>query len=82
MIPIRINHGLPFVSVTVKHKNQILRLDRVLLDTGSAATVFGSDQLEQIGVVPEPQDAIRFMRGVGGVKPLSKSKLMRLEQEI
>jgi hypothetical protein len=66
MTIIRIEQGLPFVSVTVTHNGQVLPLDHVLLDTGSAATVFGSDQLGRIGLRPEPEDSIRFMRGVGG----------------
>ena len=60
MTIIRIDQGLPFVSVTVTHNGQVLPLNHVLLDTGSAATVLGSDQLGRIGLRPKPQDSIRL----------------------
>jgi hypothetical protein len=64
--PIHIVGGLPFVAVTLRANGQELSLERVLLDTGSAGTVFKTDDLRQIGVVPHPADRLRFLTGIGG----------------
>lgn len=37
---IHVNYGLPFVSVTIQFRNKKLALEKVLLDTGSAGTIF------------------------------------------
>lgn len=63
--PIRIMSGLPFVSVIVHANGQTLRLERVLLDTGSAGTVLKADHLITVGVIPLPTDRLRFVQGVG-----------------
>jgi hypothetical protein len=36
---IEVIHGLPFVEVTVLYRGNELRVERVLLDTGSAGTI-------------------------------------------
>ena len=41
-------------------------MERVLVDTGSAGTVFQVDRLALIGLVQEPQDLIHRIYGVGG----------------
>ena len=43
-----------------------LELHNVLLDTGSAGTVFSADSLLAIGLVYEPDDPIHRVQGVGG----------------
>ena len=59
------NLGLPFVSVTVMFRGQKLKLERVLLDTGSAGTIFKADVVGAIGVVPESKDGFDFIRAAG-----------------
>jgi len=66
MTAISIGYGLPFVSVTIEANGTQIQLDNVLLDTGSAATVFKTTDLEQLGVYLEPTDSIHFMTGIGG----------------
>lgn len=61
-------HGLPFISVTIVYKGKKLRMDKVLLDTGSASTLFHADLVRSIGVVPEGNDVVDTIRGVGGVE--------------
>lgn len=60
-----IRYGLPFVTAVVEHDGRTLELDNVLLDTGSAGTLFQIDQLATIGLRMEPEDLIRRIRGVG-----------------
>lgn len=61
-------HGLPFISITIVFKGKELRMDKVLLDTGSASTLFHADLVRSIGVVPEGNDVVDTIRGVGGVE--------------
>ena len=65
---ISVHHGLPFVEVTIQFRGQNLLLEKVLLDTGSAGTIFNADLVENIGVVPEENDVVDAIRGVGGVE--------------
>jgi hypothetical protein len=65
---IDIIYGLPFVSVTICYRNKVLLLKRVLLDTGSAGTVFNADVVDEIGVRVEPEDFLNKIRGVGGIE--------------
>jgi len=44
----------------------MIELKSVLVDTGSAGSVFSADRLQTIGLHMEPEDAIRRIRGVGG----------------
>jgi len=55
---LRIMDGLPFVEVTIAFRGKSLRLGDVLLDTGSAGTIFHSDRLADIGVEPEPKTSL------------------------
>ena len=64
--PIRIIDGLPFVAATLQANGQILQLEQVLLDTGSAGAVFKTDLLESIGVIPLPGDPLHLLHGIGG----------------
>jgi hypothetical protein len=46
----------------------MIELKSVLVDTGSAGSVFSADRLQTIGLHMEPNDAIRRVRGVGGTE--------------
>lgn len=67
--------GLPYVSVALSHRSQSIALTHVLVDTGSGGTVFAADRLIAIGIVPEPQDAVRRIAGVGGAEYVFEKKL-------
>ncbi len=63
-----IQYGLPFVTVIIQFRGQRLILEKVLLDTGSAGTIFNTDVVGAIGVIPESEDVVDTIRGVGGVE--------------
>jgi hypothetical protein len=63
-----IRYGLPFVTAVVEYGGRKVELDNVLLDTGSAGTLFQVDRLMTIGLHMEPEDLIRRIRGVGGAE--------------
>ena len=65
---IEVKHGLPFVAVTIRYRGSELLLDRVLLDTGSAGTIFNANLVGIISVFPEGNDVVDTIRGVGGVE--------------
>lgn len=65
---IDIQHGLPFVKLEVHFRGEKLILDKVLLDTGSAGTIFNANVVDEIGVIPEENDVVDTIRGVGGVE--------------
>jgi hypothetical protein len=43
-------HGLPFVIVTIQFRDKEMLLQKVLLDTGSAGTIFNANLVGAIGV--------------------------------
>lgn len=63
-----ITQGLPVVSANVTWNRRSLHLETVLLDTGSAGTIFSADKLADIGLVIAPDDVIRQVYGVGGME--------------
>ena len=65
---IRIQDGLPYVTATLTYRGQQLVLDKVVLDTGSAGTIFPVEKVAAIGLLPEPHDALHRIRGVGGAE--------------
>ncbi|GIK64113.1 MAG: hypothetical protein BroJett018_19070 [Chloroflexota bacterium] len=66
MTQISINQNLPFVTVTLRANGKTVQLPNILLDTGSAATIFKTDDLIELGIQVELTDRIRTMVGIGG----------------
>jgi predicted aspartyl protease len=75
---IRLEGRLPFVTVSLFHRGFNLALDRVLLDTGSAGTVLSADEVAKLGLVPEPEDVLRRVVGVGGTEFVYSKRIGRL----
>ncbi|MDT3428824.1 hypothetical protein J2Z22_004418 [Paenibacillus forsythiae] len=48
-------YGLPFVRIVIAFRGKELELNKMLLDTGSASTLFNADLVQQIGM-----EAIHF----------------------
>ncbi|MGG4207679.1 retropepsin-like aspartic protease [Paenibacillus jamilae] len=61
-------YELPFVKVKVIFRGAELTLSKMLLDTGSASTLLNADIVREIGMVPEGNDDVDIIRGVGGVE--------------
>ncbi|MNW51347.1 hypothetical protein D3C74_288310 [compost metagenome] len=61
-------YGLPFVTIAIEFRGQRLCLDKVLIDTGSASTLLNADIVRAIGIIPEKDDIVDTIRGVGGVE--------------
>ena len=65
---IYLRDGLPFVSAILTYRGSEIEVENVLLDTGSAATLFSVDKVIEIGLKPERNDAVERMFGVGGTE--------------
>lgn len=63
---IRLVDDLPYVGVVLTYRGQQIRLDNVLVDTGSASTIVSADRVSEAGLQLEPDDAVHRIRGVGG----------------
>ncbi|MDQ0172772.1 retropepsin-like aspartic protease [Paenibacillus tundrae] len=61
-------YGLPFVSIQIEFRGKKVTLEHVLLDTGSASTLLNADVVRGIGMVPEENDVVNIIRGVGGIE--------------
>ena len=75
---IRVQDGLPYVTITLLYRGRQLELFDVLLDTGSAGTTFSADQVFSLGVQYEADDPIHRIRGVGGAEFVFSKQVDRL----
>ncbi|MGB9669499.1 MAG: retropepsin-like aspartic protease [Anaerolineales bacterium] len=57
---------LPFVTIILIHKGRQLEIPDVLIDTGSGGTIFAADYVAKIGIVPQREDTLRYIHGIGG----------------
>jgi hypothetical protein len=75
---LRIEKGLPYVMVEITFQGATLRLDQVILDTGSAGTVFSVEKLVEIGLVPAREDRLREIHGIGGTEYVFTKRVQKL----
>ena len=68
VMQLKLIDGLPYSEVTIVYRNQNINVENVLVDTGSASTIFSSDLMEKVGISPQPDDPLHTIRGVGGVE--------------
>jgi hypothetical protein len=71
--------GIPFTNVTLVFNGIILVLDHVLVDTGSGACVFKTDTLARMGILPNQEDVIQTMGGIGGVEYVVEKQIDSLQ---
>jgi hypothetical protein len=73
-----LKEGLPFVSVTLAYRGATLTVPEVLVDTGSASTILSANQVAQIALIPESEDILHTVRGVGGSEAVFTRRVDRL----
>jgi predicted aspartyl protease len=76
---LRIERGLLFAQITIFHAGQPLTLERVLVDTGSAGTIFQTAVLQRIGIEYSPDDEMHRIRGIGGTEFVFSKRLDRVQ---
>ena len=69
---------LPFVSITMAHRGYDVIINDVLVDTGSASTILAADAVAAVGIVPELNDILSLIRGVGGVETVYSRRIQGL----
>lgn len=74
-VKIRFEGGLLYVSAELVYRSKKLTLSEVILDTGSAATLFSADEAFKLDLFPEPDDPIQRVRGVGGSELVLSKRL-------
>ena len=58
--------GLPFVEINLLHKGKEVRINNVLVDTGSASTIISTEVAIALKLEPSPNDELFRIKGVGG----------------
>ena len=58
--------NLPFVTATLAYRGTVVMAPHVLIDTGSARTIFAADIVFGMQIVPSPEDILYTIRGIGG----------------
>ncbi|MGP0576860.1 aspartyl protease family protein [Paenibacillus peoriae] len=66
-------------SLTITFRGRALRIDDVIIDTGSSHTIISPDSLEEIGVTYETGDSIYEAYGIGGSIPFYTKIMDRIE---
>ena len=66
MIKLNKKYGLPFCDLTVCYKDKVLKINNVLVDTGSGGTILKMDLVEKIGLTIDINDEIEAISGIGG----------------
>ncbi len=75
---IQLRDGLPYITASLTYQGQQLSFKNVLLDTGSAGTIFSTDSVLTIGLTYEPDDMVHRIRGVGGTEFVFSKRVDRL----
>jgi hypothetical protein len=61
-----LKYDLPFVTIKISYRGKIKEVPSVLVDTGSGSTILSADVVSEVGIIPEPEDTLYNIRGVGG----------------
>jgi len=72
-------NNLPFTTITVTYKGVEVTVDNILIDTGSATTILAVDTVAALNIIPEPQDTLHLIRGVGGTEVVFSRRLDTLK---
>lgn len=70
---------LPFMTVGLSYEGQSIEIQDVLVDTGSASTLFAADAVAAISLFPQPTDELRLIRGVGGTEAVFSRTIDNVE---
>lgn len=70
---------LILIPVTVVYQGREVKVEDMVVDTGSATTMISTDVVAQIGIVPELDDILHVVRGVGGTEVVFSRRVDRLQ---
>ncbi len=75
---LELKNDLPFATVTVIHQGEAVKITDVLVDTGSATTIFSADIMALVHIIPSPDDLLFTIRGVGGIEVVFSRRIDHL----
>jgi predicted aspartyl protease len=70
---------LLLVPVTVAYRGRRIQVPDLVVDTGSATTMISTDAVARVGIIPEPQDTLHFVRGIGGTEVVFSRRVDHLQ---
>ena len=74
-----LRNGIPFISIQINHDRHSFLVDNVLIDTGSAGSIFSAEVFAKFDVVPEHTDKVHRIAGVGGYEYVIEKKIDSIE---
>ncbi len=77
-VRLTLKDNLPFIKMIVTYGGKEIKIPSVLVDTGSATTIFAADMVAQIGITPDPDDILHTLRGIGGTEVVFTRQVDRL----
>ncbi len=63
---LHLRDNLPYVKVSITHNGKAIEIPNVLVDTGSGGTILAADVISAVGIVPQAEDTLHTIFGVGG----------------
>jgi predicted aspartyl protease len=72
---------LAFTRLTITYRDRLIDVDHVLIDTGSASTILAAREVANLGIVPEMEDIVYTVRGVGGSEAVFTRRVDRVAVE-
>ncbi len=72
---LKLSNGIPFVDVGIVYEGRKLLVSGVLIDTGSASTIFAADVVRAVQIVPQVNDQLDTIFGIGGSEVVFSRKL-------
>jgi hypothetical protein len=73
--------NLPYITLTLNYKGTVVSIPDVLIDTGSASSIFSADILISVQIEPSPTDTLHTIRGVGGTEVVFTRRVDYLQVE-
>jgi predicted aspartyl protease len=74
-----LKYDLPFTTIILCYLGETLEVKNVLIDTGSASSIFAADVVRCVNISPLPDDKLYSIRGVGGSETVFSRKVDYIE---
>lgn len=75
---LQLKDNLPYVNVSITHNGKSTEIPNILVDTGSGGTILAADVMSAVGIVPQADDTLHTIFGVGGSEVVFTRKVEML----
>lgn len=72
---LQIRDNLPFVEVSITHNGKSIESSDILVYTGSGGTILAADIMFAVGIIPQAEDILHTIFGVGGSEVVFTRKI-------